>query len=388
MHSAGFKDFLLKNELNRAIVDCGFEHPSEVQQECIPQAIVGRDVICQAVSGMGKTAVFVISILQELEENPKPNSALILCNTRELAYQIQKEVVRFTKHMPDVRSDVFYGGVPKEEHVKILKGDKAPHIVIGTPGRIMQLCKEKHLILDNLQIFVLDECDKMLSENDMRGHVQQIFMSGNSSVSRQVMMFSATMNDDVKAACKLFMKQPFELYIDSDSKLTLHGLKQYYIKLEDNQKIMKLVELLDELEFNQVIIFVSHTKYATKLQDVIKQEGFPSIASHGDMKQDQRIKVYNDFKEAKYRVMISTDMYGRGIDIEKINIVINFHMPDEPNQYLHRVGRAGRFGTKGLSISFISSQKDTEVLNEVQSKFEVKVEELPATIDKSTYMNN
>lgn len=136
-----------------------------MQQECIPQAIVGRDVICQAVSGMGKTAVFVISILQQLEENPKPNTALILCNTRELAYQIQKEVSRFTKYMPDVISQVFYGGVPKQEHVKILKGDKKPHIVIGTPGRIMQLCKEKVLILDNLQIFVLDECDKMLCEN-------------------------------------------------------------------------------------------------------------------------------------------------------------------------------------------------------------------------------
>ena len=221
----------------------------------------------------------------------------------------------------------------------------------------------------------------------MRGHVQQIFMAGNST-NRQVMMYSATMNDEIKNVCRLYMQQPFELFIDSDSKLTLHGLKQYYVKLEDSQKIAKLVELLDNLEFNQVIIFVSHTKYAQKLQDVINQEGFPSIASHGDMKQDQRLKVYNDFKQAKYRIMISTDMYGRGIDIEKINIVINFHMPDKADQYLHRVGRAGRFGTKGLTISFISNEKDTEILNEVQNRFEVKVEELPATVDKSTYMNN
>jgi len=148
------------------------------------------------------------------------------------------------------------------------------------------------------------------------------------------------------------------------------------------------VELLDSIDFNQVIVFVSHTKYANALQEVINNEGFPSVASHGEMKQEQRIKVYNDFKEAKYRIMISTDLFGRGIDIEKINIVINFHMPETADQYLHRVGRAGRFGTKGLTISFISGEKDSEVLNEVQSRFEVKVEELPAQIDKSTYMNN
>jgi len=174
------------------------------------------------------------------------------------------------------------------------------------------------------------------------------------------------------------MKSPFELFIDSDSKLTLHGLKQYYVKLDDSQKIKRLVELLDSLDFNQVIIFVSKTKYAQKLQEVINQEGFPSIASHGDLKQEQRIKIYNDFKEAKYRIMISTDLFGRGIDIEKINIVINFHMPDQADQYLHRVGRAGRFGTKGLTISFISNEDDQKILDEVQSRFEVKVEELPA----------
>ena len=139
VHSAGFKDFLLKNELNRAIQDCGFEHPSEVQQECIPQAIIGRDIVCQAVSGMGKTAVFILSILHQMEDNPKPVSALILCNTRELAYQIKKEFDRFTKYLTEIRTEVFYGGVPMQENIKILKGLKPPHIVIGTPGRIMAL---------------------------------------------------------------------------------------------------------------------------------------------------------------------------------------------------------------------------------------------------------
>ena len=162
----------------------------------------------------------------------------------------------------------------------------------------------------------------------MRSSVQQIFMSSKST-NRQVMMFSATMSEDVKEVCKAFTKNPFELFIDSDAKLTLHGLKQYFVKLEENQKIQKLIELLDALEFNQVIIFVSQTKYANALQEIIKGEGFPSVASHSDMKQEQRIKIYNEFKEAKYRIMISTDMYGRGIDVEKINIVVNFNMPDK-----------------------------------------------------------
>jgi ATP-dependent RNA helicase UAP56/SUB2 len=212
-------------------------------------------------------------------------------------------------------------------------------------------------------------------------------MSANAS-NRQVMMFSATLSDPLKDVCKLYMKQPFELFIDSDKKLTLHGLKQYYVKLEENKKIMKLVDLLDALDFNQVIIFVKEQKHAQKLCEVINTEGFPAVACYRSMDQKDRLRVYNEFKEAKYRIMVATDLLGRGIDIEKINIVINFDMPTESDQYLHRVGRAGRFGTKGLAISFVSSQGDTDILNEVQNRFEVKVEDLPSQIDKSTYMNN
>lgn len=153
-------------------------------------------------------------------------------------------------------------------------------------------------------------------------------MAGNTE-NRQVMMFSATLPDKMKDVCKMYMKQPFELYIDSDSKLTLHGLKQYYVKLAEDQKIMKLVKLLDDLEFNQVIIFTAEQKYAQKLQEVIAGEGFPIVACYRSMPQEARIKVYNEFKEAKHRIMVSTDLFGRGIDIEKINIVINFDMPPE-----------------------------------------------------------
>ena len=174
MHSTGFKDFLLKNELNRAINECGFEQPSAVQQECIPYAIMGKDVICQAVSGRGKTAVFILSVLHQLDDDPQPVSVLILCNTRELAHQIKKECDRFTTYLPKIRKECFFGGVPVKDHMKILDKNP-PHIVIGTPGRILQLVKDKALVLDNLQVFILDECDKMLEEVDMRKQVQTIY---------------------------------------------------------------------------------------------------------------------------------------------------------------------------------------------------------------------
>ena len=155
---------LLRPELQRAIVDCGFEHPSEVQQECIPQAMIGVDILCQAKSGMGKTAVFVLTILHQLPKDPKPCSALVLCHNRELAYQIKKEFDRFQKQLPELRTEVIYGGVPIGEHITLLKGVKKPHVIVGTPGRVLALVKKGDLDLSNLQIFVLDECDKMLEE--------------------------------------------------------------------------------------------------------------------------------------------------------------------------------------------------------------------------------
>jgi ATP-dependent RNA helicase UAP56/SUB2 len=162
VHSTSFKDMLLKPELQQSITDCGFEHPSDVQQRCIPEAMLGVDVLCQAVSGMGKTAVFVITILQCIGESPSPCSALVLCHTRELAYQIKKEFDRFTKFMKEIRTEVIYGGKPIEQHTKLLKSDKAPHIIVGTPGRILDLTRKKSLPIENLKMFVLDECDKLL----------------------------------------------------------------------------------------------------------------------------------------------------------------------------------------------------------------------------------
>ncbi|UKJ88922.1 DEAD-box family helicase [Theileria orientalis] len=401
IHASGFRDFFLKPEILRAISDAGFEHPSEVQHETIPHAITGVDILCQAKSGMGKTAVFVLSILQQLdvdedepikrdaEDNPKPVSRVScvgISHTRELAFQIKNEFDRFSKYLPSVRCEVVYGGVPIQKDVAMLKDpEKTPHILVGTPGRLLALVKGKHLNMDSVRHFVLDECDKCLEKLDMRQDVQSIFMA--TPKKKQVMFFSATMTPEVRELCKRFMQSPVEVFVDDESKLTLHGLLQYYVKLSESVKNRKLNDLLDTLEFNQVIIFVKSVSRAVTLNNLLTECNFPSIAIHAGLDQSERISRYTQFKNFDKRILVATDLFGRGIDVERVNIVINYDMPDSTDSYLHRVGRAGRFGTKGLAITFVSSPEDSSALADVQKRFEVTIPEIPETIDTSLYLN-
>ncbi|KAL9624796.1 MAG: hypothetical protein Q9160_001151 [Pyrenula sp. 1 TL-2023] len=388
IHSTGFRDFLLKGELLRAITDCGFEHPSEVQQKTIPTAMLNVDVICQAKSGLGKTAVFVLTTLHQLEPVPGECQVLVMCHTRELAYQIKNEYTRFTKYLPDVKTAVFYGGTPMAKDIEVLSNkDTYPNIIVATPGRLNALVRDKKLNLRNIKAFVLDECDKMLEQIDMRRDVQDIFRATPSE--KQVMMFSATLAPEIRPICKKFMRNPLEVYVDSDTKLTLHGLQQYCIKLSEGEKNRKLNELLDSLEFNQVIIFVKSTLRATELDKLLRECNFPSIAVHSGVSQEERIKRYKEFKEFNKRICVATDVFGRGIDIERINLAINYDLPDNADSYLHRVGRAGRFGTKGLSISFVSNDQDETVIKDVETRFEAKVPEYPKEgVESSSYMAN
>lgn len=383
IHSSGFRDFLLKPEILRAIVDCGFEHPSEVQHECIPQAVLGMDVLCQAKSGMGKTAVFVLATLQQLEIVENQVSVLVLCHTRELAFQISKEYERFSKYMPTIKVGVFFGGLNIQKDETTLKSN-CPHIVVGTPGRILALVRTKKLNLKTLKHFVLDECDKMLEALDMRRDVQEIFR--NTPHEKQVMMFSATLSKEIRPVCKKFMQDPMEVYVDDESKLTLHGLQQHYVKLKDNEKNRKLFELLDVLEFNQVVIFVKSIQRCMALCTLLGEQNFPAIAIHRSMTQEDRLSRYQQFKDFKKRILVATDLFGRGMDIERVNIVFNYDMPENSDSYLHRVARAGRFGTKGLGITFVSDEGDAKVLNDVQERFDVSITALPDEIDLSSYI--
>lgn len=382
IHSSGFKDFLLKPALLRAIVDCGFEHPSAVQHECIPQAIVKTDIICQAKSGMGKTAVFVLSTLQQIEPVDGEISVIAMCHTRELAFQIKREYDRFSKYFPKIKTEVFFGGIPIAKNIATLK-EIQPHIVVSTPGRTKALVAQGHMDLSHVKHFILDECDKMLEALDMRADVQEIFRA--TPHDKQVMMFSATLSKEIRPVCKKFMQDPMEIYVDDDSKLTLHGLKQHYVKLKDSEKNRKLFDLMDALEFNQVVIFVSAVSRCKALEKLLASQNFPAISIHRGCNQEERLKRYQQFKNFEKRILVATDLFGRGMDIERVNVVFNYDMPESSDQYLHRVARAGRFGTKGLSISFVSTEADAKILNEVQERFEVDISELPDEVDVSSY---
>lgn len=289
--AVGFRDFMLKPEIIRAITECGFETPSEVQQEAIPAAVNGKDVICQAKSGMGKTAVFVLSILHQLEPVEGQVSALVMTHTRELAVQIKKEFDRFKKFLtnPPIRCEVITGGLDIQPQKDILKNN-TPHIIVATPGRVSQLVKEGSLSLKNIKFFVLDECDKILEETEMRQQMQESFRK--TPHDKQVMMFSATFSPEARKTAKKFMQEdPLEIYIDDGSKLSLDALLQYYIKVEEKDKNKVLADTLDKLNFNQVIIFVKSVPRCTALAAVLNDFNFPTEYIHSKLSQPDRKSV-------------------------------------------------------------------------------------------------
>ncbi|KAL9551262.1 hypothetical protein MBANPS3_004348 [Mucor bainieri] len=381
---AAFSDFLLKPELIRAIVGCGFEKPSEVQQACIPVATHGIDVLCQAKSGMGKTAVYVLSTLQQIEPREGVVSVLVLCPTRELAIQVKNTFDTFSKCLPNIKTQAFFGGTPMNRDTEIL-GDKlrCPDIVVGTVGRTLSLVREKHLDLHGLKHLVIDECDFMLSQYDSRQDIHEI--ESATSRDKQVMMFSATLPVELRAVCKQFMQSPLEIYLDNQ-ELTLHGLQQFHVTVADQDKIRLLFKLLDAITFNQVCIFVRTVEHAHTLDRLLNLFNFPSICIHSQMSQGERVARYQVFKNFEKRMMVATDLFGRGIDIERVNVVINFDMPDTCARYLHRAGRAGRFGTKGVCISFLTDRMDEQIMELVKSRFQVDAQPLTEGVDINSYL--
>ncbi|KAJ2002103.1 Suppressor of the cold-sensitive snRNP biogenesis mutant brr1-1, partial [Coemansia sp. S85] len=243
-----------------------------------------------------------------------------------------------------------------------------------------------NLRLSSVNSFVIDECDKVLEAIDMRRDVQDIFKA--TPHNKQVLMFSATLSKEIRPVCKKFMQDPREIYVDDEAKLTLHGLQQYYVTLPEAGKNRKLSDILDSLEFNQVVIFVKSVQRAKLLNNLLNSCNFSSTCIHSGLTQTERIDTYKQFKDFTKRIMVATDIFGRGIDVERVNIVINYDISEGADQYLHRVGRAGRFGTKGLAITFVSTDEDKKVLESVQERFEVNITELPAEIDPKTYMTS
>ncbi|XP_046455494.1 ATP-dependent RNA helicase WM6-like isoform X10 [Daphnia pulex] len=349
IHSSRFQDIEFKPEILRAIVDCGFEHLSEVQRECLPQAVLGMDVLCRAKSTI----------------------------------QIYNAYECLSKHMTTIKVGVFVGGVNIRKDEEALKTN-CPHIVVGTPGRLTTLLRTKRLNLCTLKHFVLDECDKMLQDTYMLRDVQEIF--SNTPREKQVMIFSATLNKEIRPVCQKFMQDPTEVDVDDiESKLTLRGVQQHYVKLKDDEKNGKLFELLGVLEFNQVVIFVRSIARCMALCESLGEQNLPAIAIHFSMTEAERLSRYQQFNDSKERILVATHWVGRGMAIERVNIVFNYDMPENSDRYLDRVAYAGRFGTQGLGITIVTDEKDVKVLNDVQERFDVSITPLSHEIDLSSH---
>ena len=233
--------------------------------------------------------------------------------------------------MTNIKVSVFFGGMEIKKDEETLKNN-CPHIVVGTTGRILALVKNKKLNLKNLKHFVLDDCDKMLAQLDMSHDVQEIFRA--TPHGKQVMMFTATLGKDVRPVCKRFMQDPMKVYIDNEAKLMLHGLQQHYLKIKENEK-RKLFELLYALEFNQVVVIVKSIQRCMALGQLLKDQNFPAIGIHRAMKQEESLSRYQQFKDFQKRILVATDLFGRGMDIERVNIVFNYDMPENSDTYLH-----------------------------------------------------
>lgn len=379
LSTAYFSDFLLRDELNKAITEVQFEHPSPVQQQCIPKAILGADILCQAKSGTGKTAVFVLASLNQMNVIEKETSVLVICHTKELAIQIKNEFLRFVTHFNNgdklnkITVDAFYGGNPVDEDITKLQNG-LPTIFIGTPGRTLDLLNRRVVYFRHVKHFIVDEVDECISELGKRYDIQRILY--NTPLNKQTMMFTATLSDETKKDCLKFLRDPHIVLVGEESKLTLHGLQQSYCYTKENDKMTILEKIISNVKYTQMVIFVRDKFRAKFLADNLRRKNIPASEIHSGMHTNQRMEKYKRFKDVQDRVLVTTNLMARGIDFQDVNVVVNYDMPECAETYLHRVGRAGRFETKGSAFTFVESVADTEVLNNVQSRFDVSIKVL------------
>jgi ATP-dependent RNA helicase DDX6/DHH1 len=372
-----FEDFYIKRELMMGIFEAGFEKPSPIQEETIPVALTGRDILARAKNGTGKTAAFVIPTLEKINpKNPK-TQAILLVPTRELALQTSQVCKTLGKHL-GVNVMVTTGGTGLKDDI-IRLGD-AVHIIVGTPGRILDLTSKGVADLSECSIFVMDEADKLLSP-EFTVVIEQILTF--CPKDRQVMLFSATFPMIVKDFKDKHMRNPYEINLMDE--LTLRGITQYYAFVEEKQKVHCLNTLFSKLQINQSIIFCNSTNRVELLAKKITELGYSCFYSHARMMQQHRNKVFHDFRAGVSRNLVCSDLLTRGIDIQAVNVVINFDFPKNAETYLHRIGRSGRFGHLGLAINLITWE-DRLNLYKIEQELGTEIQPIPADIDKSLYV--
>ncbi|XP_063230991.1 eukaryotic initiation factor 4A-I [Bacillus rossius redtenbacheri] len=368
-----FDDMHLKEELLRGIYAYGFEKPSAIQQRAIMPCVKGHDVIAQAQSGTGKTATFSISILQLIDTNIHDCQALILAPTRELAQQIQKVVIALGDFM-NAQCHACIGGTNVREDMRKL--EMGVHVVVGTPGRVYDMINRRALRTDHIKLFVLDEADEMLSRG-FKDQIHDVFRT--LSLEVQVILLSATMPSDVLEVTSLFMRNPIRILVKKE-ELTLEGIKQFFIFVErEDWKFDTLCDLYETLSITQAVIFCNTRRKVDWLTENMHSRDFTVSAMHGDMEQRERDVIMRQFRTGSSRVLITTDLLARGIDVQQVSLVINYDLPSNRENYIHRIGRGGRFGRKGVAINFVT-EDDKRTLKDIEQFYNTHIDEMPLNV--------
>jgi len=372
-----WEEMYLSRELMMGIFEAGFEKPSPIQEEAIPVALTGRDILARAKNGTGKTAAFVIPTLERINAKKPKTQALLLVPTRELALQTSQVCKTLGKHL-GINVMVTTGGTGLKDD--IIRLGEAVHIIVGTPGRILDLASKGVADLSECGIFVMDEADKLLSP-EFTVVIEQLLSFHPKD--RQVMLFSATFPMIVKTFKDKHMRNPYEINLMDE--LTLRGITQYYAFVEEKQKVHCLNTLFSKLQINQSIIFCNSTNRVELLAKKITELGYSCYYSHARMLQQNRNKVFHDFRAGACRNLVCSDLLTRGIDIQAVNVVINFDFPKNAETYLHRIGRSGRFGHLGLAINLINWE-DRFNLYKIEQELGTEIQPIPSEIDRSLYV--
>jgi ATP-dependent RNA helicase DDX6/DHH1 len=371
-----FEDYFLKRELLMGIFEKGFERPSPVQEEAIPIILAGRNVLARAKNGTGKTAAFIIPCLEKTDTTQNFIQVLILVPTRELALQTSAIVKEIGKHM-SVECMVSTGGTSLKDDIMRLYN--VVHILVGTPGRVLDLANKGVADLSRVGTVVMDEADKLLSP-EFQPLLEQLVNS--CAPGRQTLLFSATFPITVKSFKDKHIKNPYEINLMDE--LTLKGVTQYYAFVEERQKVHCLNTLFSKLEINQSIIFCNSVNRVELLAKKITELGYSCFYIHAKMLQSHRNRVFHEFRNGATRHLVSSDLFTRGIDIQSVNVVINFDFPKNSETYLHRIGRSGRFGHLGLAINLITYD-DRYNLYRIEQELGTEIRPIPPVIDRNLY---
>ena len=369
-------DLDIQDDLLRGVYAYGFEKPSKIQSlTCVPFA-EGRDLLAQAQSGTGKTGAFVIGALNKIR-NINKTQCLIIAPTRELAIQIDDVQKNIGVSMKNLHTKLLIGGQSSDSDIYEIRRN-TPHLIIGTPGRVYEMFKKNIIRPQDIDIVILDEADEMFSYG-FKDQIQDIFQFLRKDV--QIALFSATLPENVLQTTKNLLKNPVNITMKAE-ELVLDGIKQYYVLLDDDkQKFATLQDIFERLTVSQTIIYCNSVNRVIDLCNAMKADGFAVCCVHSNMEKDERNHSFSEFKNGKFRVLISSNVTSRGIDIQQVNIVINFDLPKDPHTYLHRIGRSGRWGRKGVGINFVT-QRDVFFLKSIEEHYSNRMEELPNDFDK------